>query len=92
MRLDEQRVTTQAMTFSSFKGPFEERIADWDRKLGVISEVVEAWLAVQRNWLHLQPIFDSPDIMKQLPLEGKKFNQVDKMWRQTMESVTFFCF
>ena len=22
------------------------------------AEVVEAWLAVQRNWLHLQPIFE----------------------------------
>lgn len=86
MRLDEQRVTTQAMSFSSFKGPFEERITEWDRKLQMITEVVDAWLIVQRNWLHLQPIFDSADIMKQLPLEGKKFNQVDKTWRQAMKS------
>ena len=28
-------------------------------------------------WMYLQPIFDSPDIMKQLPTEGKKFKVVD---------------
>lgn len=31
-----------------------------------VSEVLEAWLAVQRNWLYLQPIFESPDINKQV--------------------------
>lgn len=31
-----------------------------------ISEVLEAWLSVQRNWLYLQPIFESPDINKQV--------------------------
>ena len=32
--------------------------------------------------MYLQPIFDSPDIMKQLPLENKKFKNVDKQWRE----------
>ena len=31
-------------------------------------------------------IFDSADIMKQLPTERKKFNGVDRLWRQTMEN------
>ncbi|CAM9628939.1 unnamed protein product, partial [Sphacelaria rigidula] len=51
-----------------------------------VSEVLEAWLAVQRNWLYLQPIFESPDINKQLPTEGKKFAIVDKNWRHTISS------
>ena len=29
-------------------------------------------MTVQRNWLYLQPIFESPDINRQLPTEGKK--------------------
>jgi len=82
--LDEHITMTQAMTFSAFKGPFEERIDDWNETLQMVSEVVDEWLAVQRNWLYLQPIFDSPDINKQLPIEGKRFNSVDKHWRQTM--------
>ena len=49
-----------------------------------MSEVLDEWVAVQRAWLYLQPIFDSPDINKQLPLEGKRFANVDKHWRATM--------
>ncbi len=32
--------------------------------------------------MYLQPIFDSPDIMKQLPSENKKFKIVDKNWKE----------
>ncbi|TYZ63897.1 hypothetical protein PybrP1_001177 [[Pythium] brassicae (nom. inval.)] len=84
--LDEHVTMTQAMMFSSFKGPFEDEIADWNATLQLISEVLEEWLAVQRNWLYLQPIFESPDINKQLPAEGKRFASVDKNWRQTLAS------
>ncbi|KAH8073158.1 dynein light chain binding protein [Aureococcus anophagefferens] len=84
--LDEHVTTTQAMQFSAFKGPFEERIESWNHKLYIISEVLDAWLNVQRNWMYLQPIFESPDINKQLPSEGRKFATVDKNWKQTISS------
>ena len=34
--------------------------------------------------MYLQPIFESDDIMKQLPQESKRFIAVDKNWRSTM--------
>lgn len=34
--------------------------------------------------MYLQPIFDSPDIQKQLPTEYKRFSTVDKNWRTTL--------
>jgi len=34
--------------------------------------------------MYLQPIFDSPDIMKQLPAETKRFKGVDSKWRFTL--------
>lgn len=37
--------------------------------------------------MYLQPIFDSKDIMKQLPNESKKFRSVDGTWRHTMSQV-----
>ncbi|KAL8022251.1 putative AAA+ ATPase domain, dynein heavy chain region D6 P-loop domain-containing protein [Plasmopara halstedii] len=82
--LDEQITTIQAMQFSSFKKPFEDRINRWERTLSTVSDVLDEWIQVQRNWLYLQPIFDSPDINKQLPVEGKRFATVDKNWRQTL--------
>eukprot|EP00929_Paragymnodinium_shiwhaense_P038463 TRINITY_DN20312_c0_g2_i5.p1 TRINITY_DN20312_c0_g2~~TRINITY_DN20312_c0_g2_i5.p1 ORF type:complete len:4212 (-),score=1387.32 TRINITY_DN20312_c0_g2_i5:193-12828(-) len=82
--LDEQIVTTQAMMFSMFKGPFEEEIDEWNARLMRVSETLEEWLKCQRAWMYLQPIFDSDDIMRQLPTEGKRFKHVDSSWRQQM--------
>jgi dynein heavy chain, axonemal len=39
------------------------------------------WVKCQGQWMYLQPIFDSPDIMKQLPAEAKRFKSVDSTWR-----------
>ena len=69
--IDEQITLVQAMLFSAFKGPFAERIDEFNGKLGLLADVLEEWLNLQRSWLYLQPIFDSEDINKQLPTEGK---------------------
>jgi dynein heavy chain len=85
--LDEHLVTTQAMQFSPYRKPFQERITRWYAKLNTVSEVIEECLAVQRQWLGLQAIFSSPDIQKQLPAEAKRFAAVNKSWRLTMQRV-----
>jgi len=80
--LDEHIVTAQAMQFSPFKKPFEEEIERWSAQLMVVSDTLEEWIKCQGQWMYLQPIFDSPDIMKQLPQETKRFKSVDSTWRQ----------
>ena len=40
----------------------------------------------QRSWLYLEPIFSSDDIMKQLPVEGKRYQTMDRIWRKTMSN------
>ena len=86
--LDEQITKTQGMMFSAYKKPFEERIEDWNNKLSIVSDLLEEWIAVQRAWLYLEPIFASPDIIKQLPQESKRFLTVDKNWRTALASAT----
>eukprot|EP00965_Chrysotila_dentata_P217137 6189805-Pleurochrysis_carterae.AAC.8 len=56
-------------------------------KLAASQEVISEWLGCQRNWMYLQPIFDSDDINRQLPAEGKRFSSVDRLWRKTLERV-----
>lgn len=70
------------MTFSPYKKPFEERITEWEAQLNLASDILEEWLALQRQWMYLEPIFSSDDIMQQLPLEGKRFAAVDRTWRK----------
>ena len=83
--LDEHNVKTQAMQFSPFKKPFEEEIKEWYDLLLLITDTLEEWIKCQGQWAYLQPIFDSPDIMKQLPAENKKFKAVDQKWRSIMK-------
>jgi dynein heavy chain len=80
--LDEHIVTAQAMQFSPFKKPFEAEIETWATTLMLVSDTLEEWVKCQGAWMYLQPIFDSPDIMKQLPQETKRFKSVDSTWRQ----------
>jgi len=81
MVLDEHIVLTQTMSFSPFKGPFLDEIDEWNEKMLYVSECIDEWMKCQGQWMYLQPIFDSPDIMKQLPSENKKFKAVDKNWK-----------
>ena len=79
--LDEHIVTAQAMQFSPFKKPFEDEIEEWCAKMMLVSDTLEEWIKCQKQWVYLQPIFDSVDIMKQLPTETKRFKGVDNKWR-----------
>lgn len=54
--------------------------------LAQVSEILDQWIQLQRQWMYLEPIFGSEDIMQQLPLEGKRFATVDRMWRKTTEA------
>lgn len=72
------------MSFSPFKKPFQERLAQWESQLSLVSEVLDEWLALQRQWMYLEPIFSSEDIQHQLPLEGKRFTTVDRIWRKAL--------
>lgn len=70
------------MNFSPFRAHFAERLSRWEQQLKIVSEVIEQWYVLQRNWMYLEPIFSSPDILAQLPQEAKRFQQVDRIWRK----------
>eukprot|EP01060_Flectonema_neradi_P033948 TRINITY_DN5821_c0_g1_i1.p1 TRINITY_DN5821_c0_g1~~TRINITY_DN5821_c0_g1_i1.p1 ORF type:complete len:4165 (+),score=795.81 TRINITY_DN5821_c0_g1_i1:69-12563(+) len=78
--LDDHMVMTQALSFSPFKKQFEEEIDKWEGSLRLVQEILEEWLLCQRNWLYLEPIFQSEDISRQLPNEWKRFSEVNKTW------------
>eukprot|EP00958_Prasinococcus_capsulatus_P016076 scaffold1766_cov401-Prasinococcus_capsulatus_cf.AAC.33 len=86
--LDDQIVKTQSMRASPFVGAFDERVKLWEKKLSLLQDVLDEWLACQQNWLYLEPIFGSEDIMHQMPAEGRKFKVVDAIWRRMMDDVT----
>jgi dynein heavy chain, axonemal len=51
-----------------------------------MQETLDLWLKCQKTWLYLEPILCYSDIMRQMPTEGRRFQEVDQMWRQTMQT------
>ncbi|XP_050461697.1 dynein axonemal heavy chain 7-like [Cataglyphis hispanica] len=85
--LDEHITKTVIIKNSPYIKPFETRILKWDRTLHLLEDILNQWLKVQGTWMYLEPIFTSPDIQQQMPEEGRKFVQVDKIWRDIMKTV-----
>nr|XP_049701305.1 dynein axonemal heavy chain 10 [Helicoverpa armigera] len=84
VKLDDDAMTLQSMAASQFIGPFLSVVHTWERRLSLISEVIEEWMATQRKWLYLEGIFVGGDIRTQLPEEAKKFDDIDRSFRKIM--------
>ncbi|CAH1783206.1 unnamed protein product, partial [Owenia fusiformis] len=82
--MDDHVVKTTTMKGSPFIGPFEKDVTIWDNQLHRMKAILDSWLKVQAAWLYLEPIFGSEDIRRQIPVEGKMFEEVDEHWKTIM--------
>jgi len=48
------------MTSSRFILGIRAEVQEWERRLVIISEVLDEWLQCQRQWLYLERIFVQP--------------------------------
>ena len=50
-----------------------------------IQNYLDHWAPIQINWIHLEPIFASSDIQRQLPSEAKQFALIEREFRKVMK-------
>lgn len=77
-KLEDSQMTLGSMASNRYSAPFREDVNGWITKLSTVSEIVEQWLMVQSMWMYMEAVFSGGDIVKQLPLEAKRFQNIDK--------------
>ncbi len=59
-------------------------IQGWKNYLTRALDVIEIWKKIQKNWLCLQPMFASTELVLQLPKESTQFESINDMWTTVM--------
>lgn len=87
-------MTLGSMASNRYSAPFREDVTGWIAKLSTVSEIVEQWLMVQSMWMYMEAVFSGGDIVKQLPQEAKRFQNIDKSFSKVcscLASVARYC-
>jgi dynein heavy chain len=82
--LEESQLALQTMLSMRHVGPFRESSNNMLSQLSDTADTLELWIKVQLLWQSLESVFTGGDIMKQMPLEAKKFSKIDKDWTKCM--------
>lgn len=77
-KLEDSQMTLGSMASNRYSAPFRDDVQSWIGKLSTISELLEQWLMVQSMWMYMEAVFSGGDIVKQLPQEAKRFQNIDK--------------
>ena len=52
--LEDNQATLQTMTASRFVVGIRKEVEVWEKKLALLSEVLDEWLTAQRSWMYLE--------------------------------------
>ncbi|XP_074102149.1 dynein beta chain, ciliary [Cotesia typhae] len=86
--LEDHEVQLQNMMSSKSIGYFVDMVNDWRKKLSNADAIINIWFDVQRAWIHLESIFiDSEDIRKQLPEDTKRFEAIDRDFKELLKDM-----
>jgi len=52
----------QSLNASKYVRAIKGKVAQWEKDLNTINDVIDAWMIVQRKWMYLELIFVFDDI------------------------------
>ena len=85
-RLEDSQMTLASISTNRYSAFCRDEVAKWITKLSVVSEVIEGWLVVQNMWMYMEAVFSGGDIVKQLPMEAKRFANIDKNYMKAIQT------
>ena len=87
--LEADNLALQNMASSKYvqaNAVFADKVAIWQRKLGVVDIVLSTWADLQKKWQSLESIFSgSADIREQLPADSERFNAANVNYQATLQ-------
>ncbi|EUD67876.1 hypothetical protein C922_01488 [Plasmodium inui San Antonio 1] len=78
--LEESQILLNNINSTKYSKPFKSKLLLLLNKLSDCSDIVERWIKVQMLWCSMESVFTSGDIARQIPIESKRFHQIDKDW------------
>ena len=76
--LDESLALINAVLGSRYVAPLREEAEKWKLHINTLSDIVDLWVQLQKNWMYLENIYmKAADIRKSLAEETKRFEKVD---------------
>lgn len=78
MALDESLTTVSNILGSRYVKRLQAEAEQWQYKLNVVADTLEAWKEFQRAWLYLDNIFASPDIRKNCAKDSQEFENISR--------------
>lgn len=83
--LEENQVQIQNMVSNKYVDFYLDKVLEWQAKLSNADQVINSWFELQRKWVYLESIFiGSEDIRKQLPDHSKRFDTVDRSFKEIL--------
>ncbi|CUE71257.1 dynein heavy chain, putative [Bodo saltans] len=76
-QVEEHQLLIQSCLASRFVTGVRPQIEDWERKLHLLTLVLDEWIVVQNSWMYLAYIFAGEDMKRQLPTETAMFKHVN---------------
>ncbi|XP_050531221.1 dynein axonemal heavy chain 2 isoform X2 [Daktulosphaira vitifoliae] len=80
--LEDQLVQISSMKGSKYVSIFLEEADYWEKGLGIVMEVLEMTLNVQRLYFYLENIFFGDDIREKMPKEAMTYDELTTEWKK----------
>jgi dynein heavy chain len=84
-QLESDQMAIQSIVGSRY-GHFKTEALEWQRTLGLVSDVSQLLSELQRTWSYLEPLFvGSEEVRKELPEDAERFKEIDADVRSILQ-------